>query len=275
MRRRATISIAVGVLLLLASAYAEFVLDLRTRHSAVRYEPAISTSSFMFTADYQRIAQEMRDKYGQSAKTAYRSGDKFAITTVGDQIVEQTRFPVHFAGALALFVVRPPDGTHAVFPVSLTIGPGAQDSRRSIADGVKFHFGKSALAEYTVLADADWSVESCRERAPADLGLATIAAVVKLSASQQCMISWRGAAPATMLVGMAVSDGGDWVRVFSRRLCRALTSAWIGAAAAASATPPTYVACILVDRADRYVSGEKLVVHAFEVASDKAVLRMD
>ena len=72
-----------------------------------------------------------------------------------------------------------------------------------------------------------------------------------IHAQTSCVVHWKGPHPSSMLISVTLANGDPWMRPFVRWICRSMTSASLGKLTSTGLQPPTYAACILVDRAER------------------------
>ena len=110
----------------------------------------------------------------------------------------------------------------------------------------------------------------CVVLAAAELG--SVGAAVRLKSVTFCVVEWTGSRRASMLIGAPLTDGGPFVRPFSRRICRSLAALALRKLTAASSQVVQYAGCMLFDRAGFLDGSEALYgfvdgfqVHVYEV----------
>jgi hypothetical protein len=91
--------------------------------------------------------------------------------------------------------------------------------------------------------------------------------LLNLRTGRFCVIDWTGRRRASALIGAVVADGDPWMRPFTGRICRSLTTLALRKIAAARAQPPEYAACLLVDRPSRQGVTQALRIHDYAVGA--------
>jgi hypothetical protein len=270
MRLQRKLMLVAGALVAAAgAAYGEFVLDIRTPRAALVERHAIATSMSVLIADYDRAAEAMRTRYGPDAQTVLEFQPPRLITRLGDKVVEDRRPPGDFSDAWGLFVIGPRGQLESTFPFRIDPrkAPGVGEQAKPSAQSLKSRFGKGGAAGYLAFDDRDAVTDTCVTISPADLGWP--AGLLRFQSGTFCVMYWKGASPGSMLIGVALADGDPWMRPFTRRMCRWLTSAALSRVAATDrAPPPDFAACLLVDRPDRSGATETLREHVYEVRRD-------
>ncbi len=87
----------------------------------------------------------------------------------------------------------------------------------------------------------------CVVLAASDLG--RVGAAVRLDSVTFCVVEWTGSDRASMLIGAPLTDGGPFVRPFSRRICRSLAALALRKLTAARSQAVQYAGRMLFDRA--------------------------
>jgi hypothetical protein len=277
MRLRWKVLLAVaGLAALSVAAYGELVLDIRVPRSPLAEVHGIHNTVSIEMADFHRAGEAMKEKYGPSAKTALQTPGARLITTVNGKVVEEGRVPAQFSDARGLFVVGPRGQLESTFPFELDPRkvPAFGERNHSVgASYLKNRFGEQLPAKYFAFSDLDATTDTCVGLSASDLGL--LGALFRIEQGTFCVIFWRGASPASMLIGVTLAHGDPWMRPFTRRICRSLTSIALARIAAADrAPPPDYAGCILVDRPDRSGANETLQAHVYEVNRNAALARI-
>jgi hypothetical protein len=258
----AIVALAVG-------AYGELVLDFRTPQSSLGEAHAIASSVSIHMDDYHRLIEEMRKKYGPGAETVIKTRPPRVLTSVNGKVVEEHPALTHFSDARGLFIVGPRGRLASTFPFQIDPHQAPKPGTTG-APGVQYlksHFAEGLPARYLQFDDRDATTDTCVTILPTDLG--PLGRALKFESGIFCVVFWKGASPGSMLVGVAVANGDPWMRPFSRRICRGLTTVALRRLAATDkAPPPDYAACVLVDRPGRAGAAETLQVHAYEVRRD-------
>jgi hypothetical protein len=229
--------IRTGILLaaaatLAGAAYLEFVRDIRTPRS-----PAVLAGAVRAV----HASQTERD----IAATPSRFMEALGVLLVGADIRRMSIFPFRIGPG------RPPD----------------VEARETLLADVRDRFGSTFRAGVLGFAKDDFAVGTCRNMPASDLGLAGAARLLELSNATTCFVNWRRPPTATMLVGVAIADGGPWIRPFTRGVCTRLARAWIDQTTVTDgARMPNYVGCVLVDRPTRMVGATSNYV--YEVRKD-------
>jgi hypothetical protein len=188
---------------------------------------------------------------------------------VKGQVVEDDRAPGQFSDAKGLFVIGPPGRLESTFPFTIDPrkAPASGTTREPGSQYLKNRFGKTIPAKYLEFDDRDAVTDTCVTISAADLGWP--GRQLRFQSGTFCVVFWKGASPGSMLIGVALGDGDPWMRPFTRRICRWLTTLALARVAATDrAPPPDYAACLLVDRPDRSGAKETLRTHVFEVRRD-------
>lgn len=255
-----------------AFAYGELVLDMRTPRASLASIHAITTSVSVLTADYNQVVEAMKKKYSPSAETAIenRSSVRF-VTRVGGRVVEEKRAGT-FSDARGLFVIGPRDHLESTFPFE--IDPRKPPKSGTVGvPGVRYlkgHFGEKFPAKYLEFDDRDATTGTCATIPDADFGW--LSRPLQLRSGAFCVVFWKGHSPGSMLVSVVLADGDPWMRPFSRRICRLLTTVALARLAVTDpGPPPDYAACLLVDRPDRSGANEVLQEHVYQLRRDASL----
>jgi hypothetical protein len=277
MRLRWKITIVTAsVLALAAVSYGELVADIRTPRSSLAEIHAISSSVSILMADYHRDAEAMKNKYGPGAETSLETGPPRLITRVDGKVVEEGRAPGEFSDARGLFVIGARGRLESTFPFALDPRKPPDFGQKG-EPGVTYlrnRFGKQLPAKYLEFDALDAVTDTCVKLSASDIGW--LGAQLRFQSGTFCVVFWKGASPGSMLIGVALANGDPWMRPFSRRICRGLTSiALTRVAATDREPPPDYAACLLVDRPDRSGAAETLQAHVYEVRRDASLARVN
>jgi hypothetical protein len=276
MRMRWNMTIAAGAAAaMVAIAYAELVADIRAPRSSLTEMHAVGSSISIRMDDFRRAGKAMKAKYGPTAQTSLYTPGANLTTVVDSKVVEEGKLPAQFSDANGLFVVGPPGRVESTFPFRLDPRkmPGFGEKSESAAT-LKGRFGKEFPARYFEFGDADAIVDTCVGLSGPDLG--RLGALLQIETGTFCIVFWKGAARASMLIGIVLARGDPWMRPFAPRICRSLTAIALARVAATDREPPPdYAACLLVDRPDRTGAAETLTAHVYEVRRDATLARMN
>jgi hypothetical protein len=260
-----TARIVIAVLIvagLAAAGFAELVLDIRAPRSILVENHAFDTDMFSPIKDFDAFDASMRTKYGVDAVTTIQTLPLRWVVEVDDKVVHEELQPVTFGGVTGLFVIGSRGRYASLFAFRLDpqeVPPPRQYSPTMLRN----RFKSSLMAKYLDFNDADVVQGPCVVLAPSDFGL--IGTLLRLNTATYCIIDWRGKARASILVGAVLADGDPWMRPFTQRICRSLTSLALRKIADARPQPPEYAACILVDRPTHEGSTENSRHHVYEV----------
>lgn len=259
------------VAMLVAGGYSELVLDFRTPRSSLLHSHFVGSESSSHIEKFDEVEAAMKTKYGQSAETEIRSPPLRWVVTVGDKVVHEEIAPTTFAGVLGFFAIGRSQPA-SMFPFRLdpqVLPPPHKYSSMAMRERLQ----DSVDAKYLAFNDSDVAEGPCVVLAESDLG--PIGKLLRVETGTFCIIDWNGKARASALIGAALARGDPWMRPFTRRICRNLTSLAVRKAAAVRTRLPEYAACILVDRPTRVGAPENLTVHAFEVGPGAALALID
>lgn len=277
---RAWIKYLLGIVaLVLIAAYGEFVMDFRGARSQLKSHNAFAAITLTDYGDRDAKIKELRAKYGERARAdddvpAGASNGKWTITLDGS-VLEEGRIVVKLAGIYGLFAVASDDTTEGIF--SFSIVPGRADLSHTTSVKVLRDRFKNFPARFLAFADTDLAVDSCAAAPASELGFGSIGALLGMQAQTYCLVHWQGAHPSSMLISVTLANGDPWMRPFARWICRSMTSATLGRLASPNRQPPTYAACVLVDRADRRRPGDAYDTFASVVYEirDETLARMN
>jgi hypothetical protein len=142
--------------------------------------------------------------------------------------------------------------------------PKPSYKREPSVEYLKSRFGDKLPKKYLAFDDRDAVTGTCTTMTTADLGW--LGRMLQSQSGTFCVVSWKGASPSSMLVGVTLGNGEAWMRPFSPRICRWLTRmALVRVAAADGKRPADYAACLLVDRRSRLGAAGPLQPHVYEV----------
>ena len=148
-----------------------------------------------------------------------------------------------------LFAVTSDDATEGLF--SFSIVPGRADlSDTTSVKALQDRF-ENFPARFLAFADTDLAIDSCAAPPTSELGFGSIGTLLRMQAQTYCVVHWKGTHPSSMLISVVLANGDPWMRPFALWICRSMTSAALRNLASPDRQPPTYAACVLVDRADR------------------------
>ena len=276
MRLRTKAALAAAVAVATAGlCYAELVLDLRTPRSNLAQVQALASHISIQMADYHRKIEAMKVKHGPDAQTTLHTPGARFTTVVDGVLVEEGRLPFEFNSVTGLFAIGPRGRIETRFPFQLDPRklPTAHE-REAPASAAKSRFAKELPAKYLDFDSHDAITDTCTGLSRLDAPV--LGALVPLEAATFCVIHWKGAQRASMLVGVALAPGDPWLRPFTRRICRGLTAIAIQRIGEIDREPPPdYAACVLVDRPTRTGASETLTAHVYEVRRDATLALID
>ena len=246
------------VAVVVIAAYGEFVIDFREPRSQLKSENALAAITLTSYGDRDAKIKEARAKYGDRVRAdddvpAGTSDGKWTITVDGS-VIEEGRIVVKLAGMYGLFAVASDDSTEGVF--SFSIVPGRADLSGTTSVKVLRDRFENLPARFLAFADTDVAVDSCVAPPTSELGFGSIGALLGMQAQTYCMVHWKGTHPSSLLISVTLANGDPWMRPFARWICRSMTLATLRKVASSNRQPPTYAACVLVDRADRRRPGD-------------------
>jgi hypothetical protein len=239
-----SVLLALVAVVLAAAAYAELVLDVRTPRSTLVEVHLIQAIIPWHT---QIPDKAMKAKYGQNAETNLKSGPARLVTTVDGKVVHEAPVSEMFEGVRASFEIgasgQQMGEMASTFPIWFAV-PSPPDH-------------SSAMVRRRYFIDSDVSEKRlenyvgdgpCVVLAASDLG--SVGAAVRLESVTFCVVEWTGSRRASMLIGAPLTDGGPFMRPFSRRICRSLAALALRKLTAASSQAVQYAGCMLFDRAN-------------------------
>jgi rhodanese-related sulfurtransferase len=248
---------------LAAAADAELVLDVRTPHSTLVESHIIQA---IMSWHSQNLDKAMKAKYGPNAETNFESGPPRLVIRSDGKVVHEAPLSEMFEGVRGSFEIGASgQQTVSTFPIWFAV-PSPPD-----------HSSAMVRRRYFVDSDVDEKRSEnyvgdgpCVVLAASDLG--RVGAAVRLKSLTFCVVEWTGSRRASMLIGAALTDGGPFVRPFSRRICRSLAALALRKLTAAGSQAVQYAGCMLFDRSG-FVDGPQAVygfvdgfqVHVYEV----------
>jgi hypothetical protein len=265
---RMRVGILLAVVVFAVAAYLEFGRDIRSPRSAAVMAGAVGTNHRWPTERYIAITAAMKAKYGEKAETWLNGNEGVTKTKVNGEVVATEQLPSRFLEAVGVLLVGAGPGAMSIFPFQIGPDrlPDAAD-KDSLVTEIQNRFGTIFRAGAMDFSDNDFSIQHCRNMSASDLGLRVAGPLLELGKTALCVVTWRRAPSASMLVGVTIADGGWWIRPFARGVCGTLARAWLDKiTVVAGGRLPNYVACILADRpASRPAA---LSDHIYEVRKD-------
>jgi hypothetical protein len=254
-----------------AVACGELVLDIRIPRATLVEIHAIATNVSVLTADYRQVVETSKNKYGPEAETVIESPPPRFVVRVGGKVVEESKAG-SVSDARGLFVIGPPGRVESIF--TFRIDPRTQPKWGTVGEpGVQYlknRYGNKLPAKYLQFSDRDSVTDRCITITATDLGLP--GRLLRLQSGAFCVVFWKGSSPGSMLIGVTLGDGDPWMRPFSRRICRWLTTVALARLVASDGKPPPeYAGCLLVDRPNRSGTAEALNQHVYEVHRDSTL----
>jgi hypothetical protein len=239
-----SVVLALVAVVLAAAAYAELVLDVRTPRSTLVEVHLIQAIIPWHT---QIPDKAMKAKYGQNAETNLKSGPARLVTTVDGKVVHEAPVSEMFEGVRASFEIgasgQQMGEMASTFPIWFAV-PSPPDHSSAMVR--RRYFIDSFVSEKRIenyVGDGP-----CVVLAASDLG--SVGAAVRLESVTFCVVEWTGSRRASMLIGAPLTDGGPFMRPFSRRICRSLAALALRKLTAASSQAVQYAGCMLFDRAN-------------------------
>jgi hypothetical protein len=251
MRLWVTLSLVAAAIII--AAYGEFILDIRSADSDLIKQSALGAGASLSLDEYHRKMDQMRTAYGLDRAKVILDPQTGEMTVELDgKVIEKGRVERIFSYMYGLFAVTSREGQDNMFPFVLTPGelPLPLDHEPNI-ERLRARFESILPAKFLAFKDSDWTRDSCVTLAPPSKILGDLASLLRLQAHTSCIVHWNGTRPASMLVGVTLAHGDPWMRPFARRICRHVTSAMLRSLTAPDREPPTYAACVLVDRPAR------------------------
>ncbi|HYA07372.1 MAG TPA: hypothetical protein VEF90_15915 [Xanthobacteraceae bacterium] len=248
----------VAVVVVLIAAYGEFVVDFRGPRSQLKSENALAAITSTSYGDRDAKVKEARAKYGDRVRAhdsvpAGTVDGKWTITLDGS-VLEEGSIVVTLAGMYGILAITSDDATEGIF--SFSIVPGrAELSHTTSVKNLRNRF-ENFPAKFLGFADTDMAVDSCAAPPMSELGFGSIGTLLGMQAQTYCMVHWNATHPSSMLISVTLANGDPWMRPFARWICRSMTLATLRKLTSPDRQPPTYAACVLVDRADRRRPGD-------------------
>lgn len=241
------------VALVLIAAYGEFVVDFWGPRSKLKSQNALAAITSTSYGDRDGKIKEARAKYGDRVRAddqvpAGTFDGKWTITLDG-RVIDEGPILVKLAGMYGLFAVTSEGATEGIFSFSIALGR-ADLSRPATVKVLRDRF-ENLPAKFLAFADIDLAIDSCAVPPISELGFGSIGALLGMQAQTYCVVHWKGMHPSSMLISVTLANADPWMRPFTRWICRSMTSATLRNLASSGRQPPTYAACILVDRPGR------------------------
>ncbi len=254
MRNWAKLTLGVGAAVVLAAVGAEMVFDIRTPRSDLRSVSALAALTLTSYGDYSSKVDQARAKYGDRVHIERdEAAGKWTIALDG-RVIEQGQIVVKLAGMYGLFAVPSGAAAAGVFPFSFVPGsPTLSDIPSAKILRERF---ETFPPSFLTFATTDVALESCAAPSPSELGFGPLGPWLRIEAQAFCVVRWKGTHPSSMLITVTLANGDPWMRPFARWMCRRMTAAALKKLAAPDREPPTYAACILVDRPGRRRPGD-------------------
>jgi hypothetical protein len=137
---------------------------------------------------------------------------------------------------------------------------------------IKMRVGAAFPTDSLDFKNSDFAVEQCGSSSAKELGLSVAVWLLDLRNMKSCTVTWKRTPARRMLVGIAVAEGGRWIRPFVRGACRTLSYAWLDMARKTNSGPqPDYVQCMIVDRPDNSPAGSGISASGYEVRANGAL----
>lgn len=274
------IKLALGLIaIVLIAAYGEFVLDFRGPRSDLKSDRALAATTLTSYGDRDAKFDKARAKYGDRARIddsvpAGTVNGKWTITLDGS-VIEEGPIVVELAGMYGVFAVTSNDTIDGIFSFSIVPGRANFSSATSVKN-LRDRFDNFP-SRFLAFADTEVAVDSCADTPTSELGFGSMGSVLGMQTQTYCVVHWKGPHPSSMLISVTLAKGDPWMRPFARWICRSMTSATLRKLTTPDRQPPTYAACVLVDRADRRLPGDahKTFESIVYEIRDRALERMD
>jgi hypothetical protein len=255
--------------------YVLLVADWFDPHSTLTSAIAVTRSYDIATADLDAIGAAAKEKYGPTVHWVLHTGDGIVTIERDGKVIEETGIKGHLTGIPGIIAVGQPPEPNSHFPFNLEFdGPNGLD-QKELGPWVRTRFEETGPKWLLTFGDNDWSIVSCWRPPPAIVGPDFANAALHLGAADLCLIRWQGSEPARLLVGGVIAEGGLWVRIFARRVCRSLAESWVKMMPD-NETMPDYVACILVHAPENISAGAAgmMTSHIFERRASGSLARI-
>ena len=249
-----------------AAVYLEFVADFRTPRSSLATRAALVTNNHPEPDRLATSIAALKVKYGTDADV--RQAAMNLIVTRNGKFLGSAPVPSVFHEASGMTqVVDDQAGVTSTFPFDISPYGQPDGVPPNLVPFVKMRVGRVFAGGSPEFDTEDFAIEGCRNVSPSALGLSLTARLLSLGNSELCTSVWKHPPFHRMLVGIAVANGGRWIRPFARGACRILANAWL-ANARQAAQQPDYLECLLVDRPDNQPFGAGVSAFAYEIRKD-------
>jgi hypothetical protein len=257
---------AIGILACIA-IYLEFVIDFRTPRSSLAMRGALFTGNKLPPETLAAVTAALKAKYGEAAKVW--QGGAGINATLNGKIVATEPVQTFFYEASGITQVADKAGAISTFPFSVSPYEVRDSFPSRLVPILKMVVGPVFSAGNLDFDQYDFAIEQCQTRSARELGLGLANWILDLGNSTICTVVWKRAPSRRLLVGVVVSGGGHWVRLFVRSVCRMLSYAWLASAQRAnSEQQPDYAQCLLVDDPDNQPFGSGISSIAYEIRKD-------
>jgi len=242
--------LAIALSAVTVAAYAELVLDIRTRGSDLSQTHAIGASASLALSEYNRKVAQFHQRYGDRAHVILETSSGKARVELDGNVIDEWQIERQFLGIYGMFVVSGRAERESIFPFDIEPGkmPGGREPNVA---RLRSHFEATLPKKDLDFRDEDWARGYCAVPPLSQIGFRDFANWLHIRAETFCVVHWNGAGGGSMSVSVTLADGNPWMRPFSRRLCRVITEATLVTITTSGQERPPYAACILVDRPDR------------------------
>jgi hypothetical protein len=269
-RMRRGLIIAAILIAVAGAMYAELVADIRAARSALSEQHVVASNWSFLTADYNRVRDEMKQRYGERAETTLDAGNGWITVRLDAALVHEQKFVMTIENIFGATFIGPDGPRQQKFPFDITAGRiSVRDPPGSLTRRLKQRFGKPAGTIIESLDERHWAPGACKTVEPNDLGFGWLAPILRLEAATQCLVHRKDSKPGIMLVLAVLARGDPWMRPFSRRICRVFGSKML--ADMREIEKPNYFGCILLDRPERAGAREILTLRTFEATENGAL----
>ena len=261
----------MGLTLALAgvAVYLEFMIDIRTPLSPLAMRGALVTANKLPPETLAAATAALKAKFGNAA--VVWQGSMGINAKLNGEIVETVPARTFFHEALGITQVADQAGAIATFPFYISPYETFTRGESDLLAHLKMRIGRVFPPASLDVEGDDFAIKPCRNLTVQELGMDFTARVLRLGASTICTIVWQRAPSRRMLIGIAVADGGRWIRPFARRACRMLSTAWL----ANVAQLPDYLQCLLIDDRNNQPFGSGLSTVAYEIRKDGSLARLE
>jgi hypothetical protein len=260
--------LVVSLIVVVGAAYLEFVVDFRTPHSRLRTRAALVTNNHPEPARLAATIAALKVRYGADADI--RQLPMHLVVARNGNFVTSLPIPSVFDGASGMTqVLDDRTGVLNTFPFAISPYQQLDSAAPSLVPMIQMRVGRVFDGGSPDFDANDFAIRGCRTVPAADLGLRLSARILSLGGSSLCTTVSKHLPFHSMLVGVAVANGGTWIRPFARSACRILANAWLAnTRQAGAALQPDYLECLLVDRPDNQPFGAGVSAFAYEVRQD-------